>query len=64
MTVNERLPAAGLLEKFDEAVKSGRRERMIEILIQVETNLDGAMRTADAILAHPTRFGRISSPPE
>ena len=59
MTVNERLFAAGLLETFDEAVRAGNRNRMIEILIKVEIEPDGAARTADSILAHPTRFGRL-----
>jgi hypothetical protein len=59
MTVNERLFAAGLLETFDNAVRAGDRDGIIELLIKVEMEPDGAARTADSILAHPTRFGRL-----
>ena len=59
MTVNERLFAAGLLEAFDSAVRVRNREGMLEILIKVEMEPEGAARTADRILAHPTQFGRM-----
>jgi hypothetical protein len=57
MTGNERLFAAGLLGAFDDAVRNGDRDRMIEMLRVVQ--VDQAEQMADGILSHPTRYGRI-----
>jgi hypothetical protein len=59
MTVNERLFAAGLPDSFDSAVRSGERKKMIDLLMNVGLEPEAAVRTADAILADPTRFGRL-----
>jgi hypothetical protein len=59
MTVNERLFAAGLLNEFDAAVRDGIRSEMIELLGRVELG-DEAADIVDKIMAHPTRYGRIT----
>ena len=59
MTVNERLYEASLMDNFDDAVRKGDRARMIDILESVEVTGVEAVRTADAILANPTRYGRL-----
>ena len=59
MTVNERLFAAGLLDSYDSAVRSGERSKMIDLLMNVGLEPEAAVRTADAILADLTRFGRL-----
>jgi len=59
MTVNERLFEAGLLDAFDRAVRAADRAKIVEILIKVEIDAPEAARTADSILKHPTRYGRI-----
>jgi hypothetical protein len=59
MTINERLFVAGVLDQFDAAVRLGDRDKMIELLETVRIDSAGARRTADTILAHPTRYGRI-----
>jgi hypothetical protein len=58
MTVNERLSSAGLLVTFDKAVQRGDRDAMIELLTAVELG-EQAAGIADAILSHPTRYGRL-----
>ncbi len=57
MTTNERLYAAGLLERFDVAAKSHDRDAMIQILIQVNISNGDAASIADKILAAPGRYG-------
>jgi hypothetical protein len=59
ITVNERLYEAGLMDAFDRAAIEGDRKAMITILGRVELDEKEAGFTADAILAHPTRNGRI-----
>jgi hypothetical protein len=59
MTVNERLFAAGLLNEFDAAIRDGNRSEMIELLGRVELG-DEAADIVDKIMAHPTRYGRIT----
>ncbi|HEX7967113.1 MAG TPA: hypothetical protein VF502_02750 [Stellaceae bacterium] len=59
MTVNERLFEVGRIDQFDEAARQGNRELMIALLVEVEISPQDAAWTADAILAHPTRNGRI-----
>jgi hypothetical protein len=57
MTVNERLFAAGLFQRFDAAINSGDRQRAIEILLQVALSEASAGETVDAILANPAKYG-------
>lgn len=57
MTVNERLFAAGLVERWDEAIDGCQREDAITLLKQVEMSADGAAATVDAVLAHPSKYG-------
>src|SRR5262245_18711820 len=52
MTTNERLYAAGLLDEFDKAVRSGDRDAMIEILTAVELR-EQAVTIADARIVSP-----------
>jgi hypothetical protein len=59
MTVNERLHAAGVLNEFNDAVRSGDRQKMTKLLTMVLIDQDGARRTVQKILEHPTRYGRI-----
>lgn len=59
MTINERLFAAGVLEAFDQATRDGDRDKMIAFLAMVEIDEAEAGKTVDAILAHPTRHGRL-----
>ena len=60
MTVNERLFAAGKLNRFDLAIRLGWRWWAIKILRSVD--LETPERTVDAILADPTRYGRNQPP--
>ena len=57
MTVNERLAVAGLMKRFDGAIRSGDRQGAIEILLQVAMSEDNAAATVDAVLADPSRYG-------
>ena len=60
MTLNERLFVAGLLEAWGEAALHRDRDRMIEILAEVTDarfTHDSAIRTVDAVLADPGKFG-------
>ena len=54
MTVNERLFVAGLLEKFDEAVRLRDRAGIVRLLTEVE--VEDADSSADAILQNPGHF--------
>ena len=56
MTVNERLYEAGITDAWDTAANSRNRDRMIELLGQVELS-DQAERIVDTILANPGRYG-------
>ena len=58
MTVNERLFTAGALEAFDQAVRDGNRDQMIALLVTVEIDEIEARKIVEAVLAHPTRYGR------
>lgn len=55
MTVNERLYTANLPGAFDRAARSRNRERMIEILTEVEVG--SPEKTADAIIENPGKYG-------
>jgi hypothetical protein len=59
MTTNERLFNAGLLDAFDNAAQSGDKAEMVRLFSQVEFDAEGATRIAEAVLADPTRYGRL-----
>ena len=56
MTVNERLYAAGLLEAWDAAAKCRDRNRMIELLNEIDLS-NQAQSISDKILANPKFYG-------
>ena len=56
MTVNERLYAAGLLDAWDAAAKSRDRNRMVELLNEVDLS-NQAEWISDKILANPKFYG-------
>jgi hypothetical protein len=57
MTTNERLFAAGLIDRFDIAAKSRSRDTMIHILMQVNIPAGEAASIANKILAAPNLYG-------
>ena len=57
MTVNERLVIAGLIAAWEEAVISGDRARMIEILISTDLTAEQAAYSTDTTLADPQKYG-------
>jgi hypothetical protein len=57
MTVNERLFACGLMERWDAAVRSREREKMIAVLGEAGLPQAEAVRTSDAVLANPAKYG-------
>ena len=57
MTVNGRLFAAGLLQKFDAAIDARDPRRAIELLVQVAMSDASARETVDAVLANPAKHG-------
>ena len=57
MTVNERLFEAGLLERWDEALRAGDTSTMADILMRVEITEDGAKEIIATVLANPKRYG-------
>lgn len=59
MTLNERLYAAGLLERFDAAVEQSDRGAMAELLKQVGIDASGAQLTINTILANPARYRHL-----
>lgn len=56
MTVNERLYEAGIMEEWDRAATSKNRDRMIELLGEVEL-ADQAEQITDTVLSDPKRYG-------
>ena len=56
MTTNERLFAAGLLSKWDDAVRKRERARMIELLSRVDLGQQ-AESIADTVLSNPSKYG-------
>ena len=56
-TLNERLFAAGTLEQFDQAARTGDRASMLRLLVQVEIGEADARKTVEAILLNPKRYG-------
>lgn len=57
MTVNERLFNLGLMEAFDEAVRSGKLEAVLAVLQSAKFSDSQAQYTATTILANPKRYG-------
>ncbi|MEO8320587.1 MAG: hypothetical protein ABJA75_07685 [Bradyrhizobium sp.] len=57
MTVNERLVIAGLITAWDEAVISGNRAKMIEILMATDLTAEQAAHSTDTTLANPEKYG-------
>ena len=55
MTVNERLYVAGEMAAFDAAARARDRETMIAILALVDVPMPE--RTADSIIANPSKYG-------
>jgi hypothetical protein len=62
MTVNERLVSVGLLDQFDDAVRTGDKGQIVAILGRVGL-ANQAEHIAETTLAHPTRYGRIGRKP-
>ena len=56
MTVNERLYSAGLLDDWDAAARARSRDRMIELLGEVDLGHQ-AQWIVDTILAKPSKYG-------
>ena len=56
MTTNERLLATGRVDAFDQAARMRDRDRMIELLGEVDL-ADQADSIADGILSDPKRYG-------
>jgi hypothetical protein len=57
MTVNERMFACGLLDRWDALKHLRKREDMIALLRQVALSEEEAARTTDAFLANPAKYG-------
>jgi hypothetical protein len=57
MTVNERLFTAGLLEAFDDAARRRDRERLVDLLVQVELSRTDAESSVATLLADPAKYG-------
>jgi hypothetical protein len=57
MTVNERLFAAGLLARWDAAVRRRHRGEMVALLRRVDLTPEQAAETSDAVLASPRKYG-------
>ena len=58
LTVNERLFVAGLLERFDDAAREGKRDAMISMLKRVALSESYAARWVDTLLGDDTFFYR------
>ena len=57
MTVNERLFACGLIDKWDDAARRKNRQDMIAILKDASLSELQASETADAVLNNPKKYG-------
>jgi hypothetical protein len=57
MTVNERLVACGVIDKWDAAVLKRKREAMSAILKSVAMTDDQTASTTDAVLKNPAMYG-------
>lgn len=57
MTVNERLFSCGLIDRWEAAVRTRKREEMISVLPEVALTKEQAAWTADTVLASPAKYG-------
>jgi hypothetical protein len=57
MTVNERLFACGVLNKWEDAAKDRKREVMIAVLRDVAMTEKEAAWTTDTVLKNPKAYG-------
>jgi hypothetical protein len=57
MTVNERLCACGLIDRWDASVRARKRDEMIAVLCEVALTQEEAASTTDTVLANPTKYG-------
>lgn len=57
MTINERLHYFNLFDKFDQAIMNRDNDEIIRILKLARLSEAQAEETADAILAHPEKYG-------
>ena len=57
MTVNERLFACGLMDRWDAAAHGRKRDEMISVLCEVALTEKEAASTTDAVLANPSKYG-------
>ena len=57
MTVNERLFAAGLIEKRNAAARSRDRDEMVRLMISVDITEEQAEKTTDAALVDLGKYG-------
>jgi hypothetical protein len=57
MTVNERLVACGVIDKWDAAAVRRSRADMIAVLRSVEMTEEQAAWTTDAVLKAPSKYG-------
>jgi len=57
MTVNERLSACDLFQRWDAAAISRNKEEMVALLGEVAITREEASRIVDTILADPNKYG-------
>lgn len=57
MTVNERLHALGLMDKFDGAIRKRDSEASISVLIEAKFTIEQASETVAEILQAPEMYG-------
>lgn len=57
MTVNERLAACGLIDRWDAAARAKNRKEMISVLREAALTKKEAAWTTDVVLANPAKYG-------
>ncbi len=57
MTVNERLFACGLYDRWECAARSRNRKEMIQTLVLVALTEEQAASTSDSVLLNPQMYG-------
>ena len=57
MTVNERLYACGLSDRWEAAAHERNPKEMIQVLLLVALSEDQAKHTVDAVLENPKTYG-------
>lgn len=57
MTVNERLAACGLFQRWDAAVAGKNKDEMIAMLCDVAIPKNEAKLIAEAVLKDPEKYG-------